>query len=68
MKAAVLFVIGLFLLLQGILYALQGWGIVPWPRQSFMVNNHDWVVNGAVIALVGIVVLLAAWRVPKKPS
>lgn len=66
MKAAVIFVIGLFLLLQGIFYALQGAGLVAWPRQSFMVNNHDWVVNGGVMALIGLVIILAAWWLPKK--
>ena len=66
MKAAVIFVIGLFLLLQGVFYALQGAGLVPWPRQSFMVNNHDWVVNGGVMALIGLVIILAAWWLPKK--
>jgi hypothetical protein len=68
MKAAVIFIIGAFLMLQGVLYTLQGMGIVTWPRQSFMINNHDWVVRGLVMALIGIVVILAAWRLPKKPS
>lgn len=68
MRTAVIFIAGVFLLLQGVLYALQGAGIVAWPRESFMVNNHDWVIRGGVMALIGIVVILAAWRLPKKPS
>jgi hypothetical protein len=67
MKFAVIFIIGVFLLIQGILYALQGSGIVPWPAESFMVNNHDWIFRGAVIALIGVGLIAVAWRLPKKP-
>jgi hypothetical protein len=66
MRVAVVFIIGACLLLQGLLFALQGYGIVTWPRESFMINNHDWVERGLVLALIGIVVILAAWRLQKK--
>ena len=59
-------ILGVFLLIQGILYALQGSGIVPWPAQSFMVNNPDWIMRGAVIALIGAGLIATAWRFQKK--
>ncbi len=66
MKVAVVFIVGVFLLVQGVLFTLQGLGIVTWPQQSFMINNHDWIDRGLVIALLGIVVILGAWRLQKK--
>jgi hypothetical protein len=67
MKFAALFIIGVFMLVQGVLYALQGSGIVRWPPESFMVNNQDWIVRGAVIALIGVGLIATAWRLQKKP-
>ena len=67
MKFAAIFIVGVFLLVQGILYALQGSGIVGWPQESFMVNNTDWIGRGMVIALIGVGLILTAWRLQKKP-
>jgi hypothetical protein len=49
------------------LFALQGSGLVQWPRQSFMINDHDWIERGIVVALVGVALILTAWRIQKKP-
>ena len=67
MKSGVLFVVGLFLLLQGVLYALQGAGVVTWPHESFMINNRDWIERGIVVALIGLGLILSSWRIQKKP-
>lgn len=67
MKTAIVFVIGLCLLLQGILFALQGAGVVHWPASSFMVDNRDWIERGIVVALIGVALILTAWRIQKKP-
>jgi hypothetical protein len=66
MKSTIAFIVGVFMLVQGILYALQGSGIVPWPQESFMVNNHDWILRGGVIALIGAGLIATAWRLHKK--
>jgi hypothetical protein len=67
MKSTIVFVIGVFVLAEGILFALQGSGLVQWPRQSFMINDHDWIERGIVVALVGVALILTAWRIQKKP-
>jgi hypothetical protein len=67
MKSAIIFIVGVFVLAEGILFALQGSGLVQWPRQSFMINDHDWIERGIVVALVGAALIFTAWRIQKKP-
>ena len=38
-------------------FALQGAGVVHWPRESFMLGNRDWVEYGIVIALIGVALM-----------
>ena len=43
----------------GLLFLLQGTGLV---HGSPMTNNHFWIYAGALIAIVGVVVLTAGLR------
>jgi hypothetical protein len=67
MKSTIVFVIGVFVLAEGILFALQGAGLVAWPRSSFMINDRGWIERGIVVALIGVGLILTAWRLQKKP-
>ncbi len=58
----ILSIIGAALLAMGVLWSLQGAGIVRWPAESFMIDAHPWIYYGAVTALVGLVVLVMARR------
>ena len=58
----ILSIIGAALLAMGVLWSLQGAGIVRWPAESFMIDAHTWIYHGAVTALVGLVVLVMARR------
>lgn len=51
-------VIGVLAVLFGLLFALQGLGIVHWPRSSFMLDDRSWAVRGAVLIVGG---ALMAW-------
>jgi hypothetical protein len=53
---------GGFLLIMGVLWALQGAGLVDWPRGSFMIAQGEWVGYGALTALCGAAMLWWAWR------
>ncbi len=63
MKVAILTLIGVALLAGGILFALQGAGLVRWPAESFMIGNRDWIERGILFALFGIAALLGARRI-----
>jgi len=51
-------VIGLLAVAFGLLFILQGLGIVHWPRSSFMLDDRSWAVRGAILAAGG---ALMAW-------
>lgn len=51
---------GTFLLVMGIIWALQGAGLLNWPANSFMLSQQQWVLNGALTASVGAVLLIIA--------
>ena len=58
MKSAML-ILGIFAVLMGLLWVGQGVGLVQWPASSFMIDQRPWATRGALLALVGIV--LIAW-------
>ena len=53
------FVVGLLLALSGLIWALQGFGVLG---GSPMSNTTTWSVIGPVTALVGVVISLFSWR------
>jgi drug/metabolite transporter superfamily protein YnfA len=53
-------IVGIFVMLFGILFTLQGFGVV---QGSPMSNTTTWSVLGPIIALVGAGIAFAAWRV-----
>ena len=63
MKPILVFALGLLLTAAGVLFALQGAGIVRWPAGSFMVDTRDWIEYGIVIAMIGTGLMVAARRI-----
>ena len=47
---------GVIVLIAGIIFHLQGQGIVG-PESSFMYSNPEWVTYGQEIAIIGIIIL-----------
>ena len=54
-----LLTVGILALLVGLLWIGQGTGIVAWPQSSFMISQMQWAWYGAVLALVGLILI---WR------
>jgi hypothetical protein len=65
MKATSVLLAGLVVLGFGTLFTLQGAGIVQWPPQSMMINQRDWIERGVVVMLIGLALVLTAWRIRK---
>jgi len=51
-------IFGIALSLSGLLWTLQGLGLVMWPAESFMLDRREWAVYGLVTAATG---ALIAW-------
>lgn len=50
-------VVGIAAMLMGALWMLQGLDIVHWPESSFMLGDRVWTRNGAILAVVGALLL-----------
>ena len=59
MRIAII-VLGLLVALFGIMWALQGFGVIV--GGSPMTNTTTWSVIGPIIALIGIALAVGAWR------
>ena len=53
----ILTVMGVLMVACGILFALQGAGIVMWPADSFMLKDRHWVHVGIMLANFGLLQL-----------
>lgn len=65
MKSIAVLILGLVVLAAGTLFALQGAGVVHWPRESFMLDQRDWIEKGIVVALIGLALIATAWRIQR---
>lgn len=55
-------VIGALAVLMGLLWIGQGTGLVPWPKQSFMIDQMRWAYRGIGLAIAGLFILLISRR------
>jgi hypothetical protein len=61
MKTALL-IFGLLALLMGLLWIGQGTGYIHWPASSFMIDQRPWALRGAILAVVGLILILVSRR------
>ena len=55
-------IVGALAVVAGSFFALQGLGIIMWPSTSPMLAEKQWVYNGAIIAAVGLLVIVLVRR------
>lgn len=58
----VLMIFAVLVIAMGVLWTGQGSGLIAWPSSSFMLGEQKWTLWGAVLAVVGVVILLRALR------
>jgi hypothetical protein len=51
---------GMFLTVMGIIWVLQGVGLLNWPANSFMLGQSEWAIYGALIAALGVTLVWLA--------
>ena len=57
-----LLVLGVLALLMGLLWIGQGFGFIHWPASSFMLDQRPWATRGAILAVLGVVLIVFARR------
>jgi hypothetical protein len=57
-----LLIVGPLCLAMGLLWIGQGLGIVHWPASSFMIDQRPWATRGAILAAIGLVLLIMSRR------
>jgi hypothetical protein len=50
-----LLIVGFLALAIGMLWIGQGTGVVAWPKTSFMINEIQWALYGAMLAGLGLI-------------
>ncbi len=55
-------VIAVLAVLMGLLWIGQGLGLIMWPASSFMLADRQWAYNGAILAAVGLLVIVLLRR------
>ena len=55
-------IIGILALLMGLLWIGQGAGIIMWPASSFMLDRPIWSLWGALLATVGVGLIVLSRR------
>lgn len=62
MIKAALIVLGLLLEAFGLLFLLQGAGVVRWPASSFMIDRMLWIYVGGAMIFAGSAIYFLALR------
>ncbi len=52
-----LLIVGVAATLMGLLWIGQGAGLVHWPASSFMIDQRPWITRGAILAVVGLILI-----------
>ncbi|MCJ9672650.1 MULTISPECIES: hypothetical protein [unclassified Neorhizobium] len=55
-------IIGALMVVLGLIWIGQGSGAFPYPASSFMINQTPWIIRGAIVAIIGVVVIWGARR------
>jgi hypothetical protein len=58
----VLLIIGSLMVLLGLVWIGQGSGYFPYPAESFMINQTQWIYWGLLLAVLGLIVIFLSRR------
>ncbi|MEN3747509.1 hypothetical protein TPR58_10040 [Sphingomonas sp. HF-S3] len=64
MRRTLLTLVGILALIAGLVFMLQGFGVIRYPASSMMIDNSVWITRGAVIAALGALVIAGMRVVP----
>ena len=59
---SILMILGVIAVAMGLLWIGQGLGYIHWPASSFMLDERPWAIRGALLAVVGIILIVLSRR------
>ena len=65
MRSLSIVIPGIILVIFGIIFSFQGQGMLG-PETSFMYENQEWIDNGIIISMMGVILILIGYVVEKK--
>ena len=65
MRSLSIVIPGIILVIFGIIFSFQGQGMLG-PETSFMYENQEWIDNGMIISMTGVILILIGYIVEKK--
>ncbi|MES2444587.1 MAG: hypothetical protein V4574_17315 [Pseudomonadota bacterium] len=66
MRQNLLIFAGILGFIFGLVFMLQGLGIIRYPADSFMIDNRVWITRGGVLAFLSAILVGGARLVPSK--
>ena len=60
MRSLSIVIPGVILVIFGIIFNFQGQGMVG-PETSFMYQNQEWIDNGIIISMAGVILILIGY-------
>ena len=65
MRSLSIVIPGIILVIFGMIFSFQGQGMLG-PETSFMYENQEWIDNGIIISMIGVILILIGYVVEKK--
>lgn len=66
MRRNILTIAGILGLVLGLLFMLQGLGVIRWPASSMMIDQRVWIIRGGVLAALSAILIAVARLVPTR--
>lgn len=66
MGRKILIILGIVGFLLGVLFMLQGLGVIRYPADSFMIDDRTWITRGGVIALLSALLIGGVRLMPSR--
>ena len=65
MRSLSIVIPGIILVIFGIIFSFQGQGMLG-PETSFMYENQEWIDNGIIISMIGVILILIGYVIEKR--
>lgn len=67
MRQQILIFAGILGFIAGVIFMLQGLGVIRYPADSFMIDNRVWITRGGILAFLSAILVAGVRLVPSKP-